>query len=328
MMEAPVTVCIPTFNRWDALRRALPAYLAQDQVGPVVVLVDGAGDDTAAGLRREFGSVGPRLRVLRNTRNTGLCAARNRLVRSVETPYLFMGEDDVWLPPGLIRRLLEVVEADGLDGACSRIRYAEWADAGRPIAPAPRRGERPDVWSDAEVVALDLDLDTGGPVRVRHMMAVALLRTALVRELGYDERLRRYRDETDFYLRAGVRGARFGYVPDVCALHMTAPVQGARRGGCHAGGGLAVEVAKIADHARFLRRHLRGLSAERGKRYRPVYYPLRYAWHHLAHKYWGLAPVCERPGATVWAKRRHFAVEVAQRLLPPTVYRAVRRLLR
>ena len=96
MIEADISVVVPSFNRAALLPETLDAILAQAAPpGEVIVVDDGSTDDTSAMLAARYDG---RVRVIRieNSgdlvgRNTGLRAARGRLVAWCDS-------DDVWQP--------------------------------------------------------------------------------------------------------------------------------------------------------------------------------------------------------------------------------------
>lgn len=91
-----VGVVIPTFGRPGLVLRAVKSVLAQTYSDlELVVVVDGQDDETVAILS---GIVDARLRVDVQSKR-GACAARNRGVSLLTTPWVaFLDDDDLWLP--------------------------------------------------------------------------------------------------------------------------------------------------------------------------------------------------------------------------------------
>ena len=103
-----LSVVIPTWNRVRLVCEAIDSVLGQKN-GEVEVIVidDGATDDTAEVVERRFGSS---IKLLRMPRQGGVAAARNAGVRLANGELLaFLDSDDLWLP-GKLDAELAVLE--------------------------------------------------------------------------------------------------------------------------------------------------------------------------------------------------------------------------
>jgi len=99
-----ISLVIPTYNRRETLRRCLAAALAQDLPDYEVIVVDDASTDgTEEMVPREF----PQVRYLRQERNRGPAAARNRGLAVAQGEIIAFTDDDCLLPPDFLSRLLE-----------------------------------------------------------------------------------------------------------------------------------------------------------------------------------------------------------------------------
>lgn len=108
-MEPEITIVIPVYNREGIVRRTLDSVAAQTCRPLAVVLVDnGSTDGTPAVLRQwqsEAGAADFHITVL-NEKKRGACAARNRGLATVTTPWcMFFDSDDVMLPGHVARAL-------------------------------------------------------------------------------------------------------------------------------------------------------------------------------------------------------------------------------
>ena len=96
------TVTIPTYNRAHLVGRTIGSVL--DQRFPDVELLvvdDGSTDDTATFIRESF----PQVRYLRQDRNCGVGAARNRGIREATRKWIVAIDDDDTLLPGALQRI-------------------------------------------------------------------------------------------------------------------------------------------------------------------------------------------------------------------------------
>ncbi len=92
-----VSAIIPTFNRAQALEKAVASVLAQTWPNlEIIVVDDGSTDNSADLLRNRFGS---RVKVLGLPRNRGVSYARNRGIEFSRGSFIaFLDSDDLWEP--------------------------------------------------------------------------------------------------------------------------------------------------------------------------------------------------------------------------------------
>jgi len=96
-----VSVIIPTYNRYQLLKRALKSVLNQTHLpDDIIVIDDGSGDETPK-IQEEF----PHIRYIRQE-NGGVASARNRGIEAARYELLaFLDDDDVWDPHKLAMQL-------------------------------------------------------------------------------------------------------------------------------------------------------------------------------------------------------------------------------
>lgn len=112
------TIGIPTYNRAHLLPRAIDSVLAQQVPVDLVVLDDGSTDHTASVARRYSQTV----RYLAQERNSGLNAARNRILKEALHPWVFFLDDDDLLRPGSLERMAGAVGSQPA-GACHPVQF-------------------------------------------------------------------------------------------------------------------------------------------------------------------------------------------------------------
>lgn len=111
-----VSVILPTYNRAHVIGRALRSVLEQDFTDFEVLVVDDASTDDTERVVRAFGD--PRIRYLREPRNGGPNAARNRGLREARGEFIaFLDSDDEWLPGKLSRQVARFRELPETVGA-------------------------------------------------------------------------------------------------------------------------------------------------------------------------------------------------------------------
>lgn len=180
-----LTVVVKTFERPHVLRRML-ASLRRVYAGPVVV----ADDSTTP-----FTPDDPGVRVLSLPFDTGVGAGRNALLAAVDTEFVFMADDDMVLLPdfSVDRPLAYLARNPDVDVVGGRVihlplwRTADYSAAALfayPGEPRARQGTLVD----------------GLPVSYK-VPNFYVARTAAVRAVGYDDRLKRV-DHNDFFTSA------------------------------------------------------------------------------------------------------------------------------
>lgn len=138
-----ISVIIPTYRRYEDLRRAAESSIAQTH--PLVeVLVVADGPDPLA--REAVGNLGPRLQYFELPQNAGPAAARNFGVAHSRGEWLtFLDDDDTMLPERLARQFAELdPEEPHCMSACRMIyRHGSREDIwpARPLAPGEDIGD-------------------------------------------------------------------------------------------------------------------------------------------------------------------------------------------
>ncbi|NYH97025.1 glycosyltransferase family 2 protein [Novosphingobium marinum] len=91
-----VSVIIPTYNRASIVGRAIESVLGQDHANFELLVVDDCSTDDTLDMLEKVRD--PRMRILRQPRNAGVAAARNRGMREARGELIaFLDSDDEWL---------------------------------------------------------------------------------------------------------------------------------------------------------------------------------------------------------------------------------------
>lgn len=105
---ADVTVMIAAWNAEATLARCLGSALAQRGAAVEVIVVDDASQDGTAGIAAAFAARDPRLRLLRQPRNLGPAAARNRALAVASAPWVATLDSDDFMMPDRLSTLLGI----------------------------------------------------------------------------------------------------------------------------------------------------------------------------------------------------------------------------
>jgi GT2 family glycosyltransferase len=230
---AAVAVVMVTFDPAPVLEAAVDALLLEPDPPRAVVIVDNASTQTAsldAVVARH-----PSVKVLRQPRNLGFCAANNIGCRAVpDAPYVLFLNPDAVVTPGMLDRAVRWMEAEPdvaavgpkllqLDAstlqATGRLDSAGITQAWWGLISDRGQGERDEGQYD------------GPPRDVPALCAAALLarRVALehVAPDGevFDERFFMFKEDVDLCYRLSASGWRVVFAPELVAHHARGNLQ-------------------------------------------------------------------------------------------------------
>lgn len=112
MDNIEVSICIPTYCRYDLLQRAVKSALAQD-FGPMEIIVsDNASEDGSWTETQKLAGRDPRIAVRRNEKNLGWTGNINECIKVARGKYLVFLCDDDELLPGMVKACHSFLEAN------------------------------------------------------------------------------------------------------------------------------------------------------------------------------------------------------------------------
>lgn len=111
MRNAPVTVVIPVYNRFELLRETLASIASQTVSPSEIILVD---DGSTDGTRDALATLDdPRIRVILNQDNLGAGETRNRGIEAATEEFVCLtDQDDLWLPTKLEKQFARMGSPD------------------------------------------------------------------------------------------------------------------------------------------------------------------------------------------------------------------------
>ena len=241
-------IVIPTYNRRHVLEHTIPQYLSLGT--PLLVVDDGSTDGTADWL------TGLGIRVVRHDRRRGLPAARNTGLRSVTSPWVLFGEDDVIFAPGHATALLK--EAARLP-RCAVVAGSLFTGSSWTLP-----SERP-AWEDGTTLDPSFLLanfatriDHAVPLPTVHACAL-VDRQEILAVGGYDERLTNsaFREESDCFARVWHRGRSVWLTPATWGVHVRHRLGGGCRGRPEFSAKLANRASYVRNNSAYVDRHHR-----------------------------------------------------------------------
>ncbi len=101
MTEPTVSACLAVYNGSAYLERALKSMIEQTRPPDEIIVVDDGSSDDSASIAESF----PAVRVIRQ-QNSGIGAARKRLVEEAKGDWIAFNDHDDWWTPDKLERLL------------------------------------------------------------------------------------------------------------------------------------------------------------------------------------------------------------------------------
>ncbi|GGP20955.1 glycosyltransferase family 2 protein [Silvimonas iriomotensis] len=232
--QAPtVSVVIPSYKRAHLLEQTLPTYL-QDHVIELILVDDCSPDNTPEVMARLM-AADSRIRYLRQDRNQGQMAAKNRGKAEARGDFVYFGDDDSVLLPGAIGALLETLRQHPGSVAGAASVYMNHNETSAVAAAARRRK----VQTPLEVVDLRhlrfrFDCVADRLLEIAVCPNCFMVETSQARKQDFDSVYKgnAYREETDFLLRVRAQGAPM--ILDTRAVQVNLPARmstgGSRKG--------------------------------------------------------------------------------------------------
>jgi GT2 family glycosyltransferase len=255
-----VSVIIPTHNRGVILVKTIWSYVCEQSVCEVIVVNDGSTDNTEE-LLKDLSAKEPKIRVF-SKENGGAPSARNYGINkvSVDSNYIFFGEDDAFLEEGAIDKLLGCMKAENADIVGGRIVPIDSVDSELACVSGNIVEEKP---VRLNIMRANFKIELSKPVVVPFVHALFLAKKWIFQKVRFDEAYfgNAYREETDFCVEATKTGAKIVYCSDSRLFHIEAPQGGQRRNGK-----LAYEIAILKNNWYFLNKQYNYLK----KRYRII----------------------------------------------------------
>lgn len=208
-----VSVVVSAYNVAVYLGRALDSALAQTMSDLEVIVVDDASTDSTLEVARRVSERDPRVRVLRNERNAGPAASRNRAIGEARGEWIaLLDGDDAWSP----RRLEHMLaHAGGADVVGDDVRVVRESSVGPDLAAS---------WSLLREQGLVLHeprlLDALDFARHDLGLLQPIMRRSVLLEHGiaYGANLR-YNEDFLLYFDLLASGARWLQLPDAYYLY-------------------------------------------------------------------------------------------------------------
>lgn len=197
-----VSIIVPTYNRAHLLPRAVGGVLAQTYDRFELLIIDDCSTDNTAEVVEGFGDA--RIRYIRQPKNGGVSAARNRGLREAKGELIaFLDSDDEWVPEKLARQVDLVRRRPDKVGLFYTGVLTYGAEGDRQIEVPVHRG---DVWR--EMLHRN----------AIHGTSSTMLRREVVEMVGYFDETLPAIEDFDYWTRIA-RFYEFDFVPDALTIY-------------------------------------------------------------------------------------------------------------
>jgi len=212
-LPSRITAVMITHNRCEELLRSLAKLYALPEQFPIIVVDNDSADGSARRVAEQF----PQVTVIQAGANLG-AAARNLGVRSAQTPYVALCDDDTWWETGSLQRAAELLEC-----------YTHVAVLTARLLNGPEALEDP----VCELLEAS-PLSNQGPLPGKPLLgflagASVVRRCAFLEAGGFDRRFFIGGEEELLALELAVRGWTLCYVPELIVHHYPSARRDSRR---------------------------------------------------------------------------------------------------
>jgi glycosyltransferase involved in cell wall biosynthesis len=203
-MSPRLSVVMAAYNVGPYIERAIRSVLAQSSADLELIVIDDASSDDTVSRVTAILNQDPRLVLLRQSRNLGVSAARNRGLDVARGDWIGIVDADDWIAPQRFQRLMNEAERLGADVIADDL----FIVPGLRDEPSARlmTGEP----KGARIVAASHIVTHDPPELMGYGLLKPLIRRAALKETGlsYHPELRRYEDFL-FVMEMAAKGLHF-----------------------------------------------------------------------------------------------------------------------
>ena len=107
-----ISVVMPAFNAEKTIGQAIRSVLNQTHKKLELIIIDDASTDKTLPIATEYAQTDARIRILRNSENSGVSCSRNSGVKAASAEWIaFLDSDDMWMPDKLERQCRTVLNS-------------------------------------------------------------------------------------------------------------------------------------------------------------------------------------------------------------------------
>lgn len=260
-----ISVVIPSYNRSKLLPITLPTYIEQEDVIELI-LVDDCSTDNTQEVVRNLQKDYPCIRYFRNQRNLKQTYSKNVGIREAKGDYIYFGDDDSVLQPGSLTFLKETILLENAQICGAKALYLPAGYENnienfvKKMDIAISEGKK---LVDITNLTANFTYSTEKPIVVPFCQASALVQKEIAQEILFDTNYtgNAYREETDFFVRCSLAGAKIMY--DSRAVQINLPREICTEG-AHAGGRIKWYISSMQNNWYFLEKNWKQIKNKYG----------------------------------------------------------------
>ena len=218
-----IDIIIPVHNRAQILSEILPTYYNQPEAHAIFIIDDASVDDVKSVVDAAAAHAPIPIHYHRFPKSMRQQACKNFGVSKSNQPYIFIGEDDLWLAPDHFAVLINAIEGTGADIVGGRRVYIHDGESQAHALEASRADARP-IFKKLPFEAY-FERYTEQAVEVPYMHSNVLMRRDVFSSAQYDVGYKgnSFREELDFYLQCSAAGKQMWLIPKTACFHLKSP---------------------------------------------------------------------------------------------------------
>ncbi|WP_407483464.1 glycosyltransferase family 2 protein [Elizabethkingia meningoseptica] len=215
-----ITVIIPSYNRAHLLSRTIPSYI-QDNVSRILLIDDASTDNTAEVAEKLKKSI-QNLEYYRLENNSKQVFAKNFGLDMVTTEWVYFGDDDSILIPGSIEELLKTCLQHNADICGGKALYQDKEEDIDLFVEKNKIFVTLQKIVNIKNLTTNFQYSVSEPGEVPFTHASALVKANLAKKIKFDTKYfgNCYREETDFFIRCKLAGAKIFYNSNAAQVNL------------------------------------------------------------------------------------------------------------
>lgn len=212
-----VSIIIANYNGEEYLKTCLSSVFKSTYEKYVVIVVDDSSRDKSIEILHSFKKNHRNLKIIRNKKNLGPSASRNKALRLVNTEYVYFLDNDTRVKPQFLTHCMNVFKTAPYAGAVQSV--LTYFDAPDTIQNAGLKLIRQTGWAIGLMEGKSLKELSPEPQEIIGLSAALCVKTAVFEKVHFDPAFFHYSEDLDFSWRIWIAGYRIYTAPKSVVYH-------------------------------------------------------------------------------------------------------------